>query len=326
MSWILGRQSMTFHSAKVPVRLPLKRGGDDSPEVDSKSLSDLCKDATPACWLNPLLFNGHLQTLWTAINSSDVPITYQRKVFSSDSTRYPGTFAVDFVVPTLIPARKADASLPPRTTYFEDTAFDSLASDDDKPMLIVLHGLAGGSNEIYLRSVLKLLCLDPPVDERWEACVVNARGCAMSKITSGLLYNARATWDIRQFVQWARQMWPRRRIFACGFSLGANILVNYLGEEEAGCPLDAAIVISNPWNLEVSSFFLQSTWLGMNVYMRAMGTSMRQLWARHKEDILREIKGIDVEKVDNMQYLFEFDRYVQCPTWGWPTVRIASLT
>ena len=63
--------------------------------------------------------------------------------------------------------------------------------------------------------------------ETYVICsVVNARGCAMSRITSGVLFNARATWDIKQFAQFAREKWPRRKLFACGFSLGANILVN----------------------------------------------------------------------------------------------------
>jgi predicted alpha/beta-fold hydrolase len=85
-----------------------------------------------------------------------------------------------------------------------------------------------------------------------------------------------------------------------------------LGEEGVNCPLDAAMVVSNPWNLEISNVFLQSSWLGLNVYMRVMGTSMRGLWARHKDNILKEIKGIDVEKVENLKYLFEFDRYLPC--------------
>ena len=58
----------------------------------------------------------------------------------------------------------------------------------------------------------------------WEALVVNSRGCAGSKITNSMLYNARATWDVRQTVKWAREKWPRRRMFGVGFSLGANIL------------------------------------------------------------------------------------------------------
>ena len=68
--------------------------------------------------------------------------------------------------------------------------------------------------------------LQPLVEAGWEALVVNSRGCARSEITSGILYNARATWDVTQIVEWAQVTWPRRKLFGIGFSLGANILVN----------------------------------------------------------------------------------------------------
>lgn len=68
--------------------------------------------------------------------------------------------------------------------------------------------------------------LRPIVDAGWEACVVNSRGCARSKITTGVLYNARATWDVRQVVNWLRKSFPNRPLFGIGYSLGANILVN----------------------------------------------------------------------------------------------------
>jgi len=45
-------------------------------------------------------------------------------------------------------------------------------------------------------------------------------------ITTGVLYNARATWDIRQVVKWLGEKFPNRPLFGLGFSLGANILVN----------------------------------------------------------------------------------------------------
>jgi len=60
----------------------------------------------------------------------------------------------------------------------------------------------------------------------WECLVVNSRGCAGSKITNSILYNARATWDVRQVVKWCRQRWPDRPLFGIGYSLGANILTN----------------------------------------------------------------------------------------------------
>jgi len=116
-----------------------------------------------------------------------------------------------------------DDTLPVRTTYFAENEWAEYTSDDDIPMLIALHGLAGGSHEIYLRQVLH------PITQQarpWKACVINSRGCAMHKLTTPVLYNARATWDTRQIVKDLRQRFPNRPLYAVGFSLGANILTN----------------------------------------------------------------------------------------------------
>lgn len=208
---LLGHSKISFHHAPNPIELITKAG-------DKTTLLDICKTATPLCRLNPLLFNGHLQTFWTAVKSKDIPVYYKRKVFEAEDPAFAGSFAVDFVV---APYEETDESLPPRTTYYEDTDFASIGSLDDKPMLVTLHGLSGGSHEIYLRSVLW-----PIMQEGWEVCVINSRGCAQSSITSDVLYNARSTWDIRQVVKWLVKMFPNRRLFGIGFSLGANILVN----------------------------------------------------------------------------------------------------
>ncbi|GAB7354861.1 hypothetical protein MBLNU459_g5236t1 [Dothideomycetes sp. NU459] len=311
LSWLLGRAQVTFHHSPNTVSLL-------SSEGDKKtSLQEVCKTATPPCNLNPLLFNGHLQTAYTTVKEHGPPIIYKRKIFSSDDDRFAGTFAVDFVVHEASPT--TDDTLPPRTTYFSEAEFAGVGSTDSKPMLISLHGLSGGSHEIYLRHVLAPL-VEPGQEGGggWEAVVVNSRGCAMSAITSGILYNARATWDMRQTVRWCRETFPNRPLFAVGYSLGANILTNYLGEEGEKCQLKAAVVVSNPWKLEVASLALQRTWLGLNVYSKAMGKNMKKLFERHAEQVLKS-GNIDPERVRAIKYLHEFDREIQCPTWGYAT-------
>ena len=212
MEW-LGRADVCLTSSSSSLPLQRKDG-------TTTTLRELCEKTTPSCHLNPLLFNGHLQTMWTAVKEEGPPIHYKRKIFNADHKIYHGSFAVDFVVE---PHQEVDATLFPRTAYFSEGEFSKIGSDDTRPMLIILHGLSGGSYEIYLRHAIAPLVLG---EGEWEACVVNARGCANSEVTSGVLFNARATWDVRQVVNWARKTFPNRPLFGLGFSLGANILTN----------------------------------------------------------------------------------------------------
>lgn len=78
------------------------------------------------------------------------------------------------------------------------------------------------------------------------------------------------------------------------------------------------MVCSNPFNLEAGNLALQRTWLGREVYSKVMGTSMKALFERHVDQI-SENPRIDVQKVRGITYLYEFDRMVQGPTWGYPT-------
>jgi predicted alpha/beta-fold hydrolase len=160
--------------------------------------------------------------MWTAIKSDGPPLYYKRKIFEAEDPAYHGTFAVDFVTQ---PFSESESTLPPRTTYFSDEEFAGIASLDSRPMLVSLGGLSGGAFEDYLKQVLAPL-VGADGERQWAACVINARGCAMHKVSSSILYNARATWDCRQTVAWLRKTFPNRPLFGVGFSLGANILTN----------------------------------------------------------------------------------------------------
>ncbi len=199
MDWF-GRAKIAFTHSPSPLALQRKDGS-------ATDLLKLCEASTPTCQLNPLLFNGDLQTMWTAVKEAGPPIYYRRRVFDADHKTYKGTFTVDF---TVSPHQDVDDSLPPRTAYFSENDFANIGSDDSKPMLIVLHGLSGGSYEIYLRHAIAPLVLN---GGDWEVCVVNARGCAQSKVTTGVLFNARATWDVRQVRLLAqRLLWRWREV------------------------------------------------------------------------------------------------------------------
>ena len=270
--WLLGYAKQSFYHSPNPIQL-ISRDGEKT------DFLQLCKDTTPSCWLNPFLFNGHLQTFWTAMKSQDIPIYYKRRVFEAEDPAFVGTFAVDFVVP---PYQGTDEALPPRTTYYSDVEVDEIGSLDDKPMLVALHGLSGGSHEMYLRAVMR-----PIVKEGWEAVVINSRGCAKSAITSTVFYNARSTWDIRQVVKWLRKKFPNRPLFGIGFSLGANILVNVrildklaLTFREMNLMSPLHIIVSWRGRLRLSSESCRSVFKSMELGGRLISASAILAWPR----------------------------------------------
>lgn len=184
------------------------------------TLPDLCKHLTPLYQPSILLFNGHLQTIWTVLRPTAVIVRYKRRIFKSENDHYPGTFAVDFVSQSDGDSKQIDSSLPPRTTYYKESDAPT-GSRDDTPMLVALHGVGGGPHEPYIKHVLA-----PLVASGWKACVLVSRGCAGTHLTSPLLYHARSTWDLKQTVAFLRRRFPNRPLYAVGFSIGANILVN----------------------------------------------------------------------------------------------------
>ncbi|KAH7318490.1 Alpha/Beta hydrolase protein [Stachybotrys elegans] len=303
MEW-LGFAKLNFTHNEAP--RPIKQK--DGQETD---LLRICEQTTPPCQLNPLLFNGHLQTMWTATKPEGPKVYYRRKLFQSEHKEYKGTFSVDFVVE---PHDETHPDLGRRTVYYTDEEEAAFGSSDSRPMLVIMHGLSGGSHEVYLRHAIEPLIKAG----NWEICVVNSRGCARTKITSGILYNARATWDYRQIVKWLRETYPNRPLFGLGFSLGANILTNYCGEEGSNCQLKAAIICSNPFNLDVSNKMLQKSFIGREVYLRVMGHALKELAREHKKELQMWSK-LDLDAIEKATYLHEFDRLVQCPSWGYPT-------
>jgi predicted alpha/beta-fold hydrolase len=63
---------------------------------------------------------------------------------------------------------------------------------------------------------------------------------------------------------------------------------------------------------------LQRTWLGREIYSKTMGSNMKRLLALHHDQVSKNPK-LDFKKINSVQYLHEFDRAVQGPTWGYPT-------
>ncbi|KAJ7494803.1 Alpha/Beta hydrolase protein [Mycena galericulata] len=154
--------------------------------------------------------------------------------------------------------------------------------DDDTPIIVVQHGLTGGSHEPYVRAILAPACT--PVRKGglgYRAVVVNFRGCSGVPITSPKFYTAAHTDDLRQALMYLAFKCPRAPLLGLGFSIGANIMARYLAEEGSRSLLSSGCVLACPWDLARSTVRMLESLLGRHLYLRGMGRNVLALIRHH---------------------------------------------
>ena len=132
--------------------------------------------------LTPWLCTGHLQTLFTAFAPPSVlrtpTIVYKRELLHVKSLRkglYDGQVALDWAVscsPYSPPVQAATQQPSVETTQFRAT----------DPVVVIVHGLAGGSGEHYIRGLVHHLSTSTA--RRFRCVVFNQRGCGCQQLIS----------------------------------------------------------------------------------------------------------------------------------------------
>ncbi|GAA5829709.1 hypothetical protein JCM11251_000256 [Rhodosporidiobolus azoricus] len=285
------------HHAKPATLVSLDADGKKRSTTLDKVLEQ-CSHLTGAeAWYTPTswLASGHLATIACTLFS----YTYDTIIYTREYIRVPdgGTIAVD-----IAPPLKENEQM------------------DDRPILVVAHGLTGGSYESYVRNVLAIVTR--PKEEGglgWRAAVINSRGCASSPITSSKLYSGLVTDDLRCGLTFLSHFAPDAPLYGIGFSLGANQMAKLVGEDGEDTPLNGAIALGAPFDFVKGHFALSSSWIRM-VYSKAMGQNLKTLLARHESTFKKHPK-LDWEAIfgNKNTSLFEFDSLVTAPLQGFGT-------
>lgn len=117
-----------------------------------------------------------------------------------------------------------------------------------RPLVVLIHGLSGCEDSFYVRrSARHLLGLG------YSVLRLNLRGAGPSRPLCRLQYHAGRSEDLADALATLPAEFTQGDVVAIGYSLGANMLLKYLGEAGAAAPLKAAISISAPLDLVASS-------------------------------------------------------------------------
>jgi predicted alpha/beta-fold hydrolase len=196
---------------------------------------------------------------------------------------------------------------------------DELVLDHLEPRLqearhfILLHGLEGSSNSVYIQGILSL------IERNGDAATaVNFRSCARDpRSTRTMLPNRRPrfyhsgeTGDFDFVVRTLTSRHPHRRFLAFGASLGGNVLLKWLGEHPGQQLIAAAATISTPYDLGAGSLYLEKSAAG-RLYVSSFLATLKQKVAR--EDIAGRV---DAEAVRRARTFREFDECATGPLHG----------
>jgi predicted alpha/beta-fold hydrolase len=117
-----------------------------------------------------------------------------------------------------------------------------------RPVVILIHGLTGCEDSIYMRtSTAHLLQAGFPVLR------LNLRGAGPTRPDCRQHYHAGRSEDFRLMLAALPTAVTENGVVAVGFSLGGNLLLKYLGETGSAAALLAAATISAPLDLAVTA-------------------------------------------------------------------------
>ncbi len=152
---------------------------------------------------------------------------------------------------TLWPTFTRRLPAPPRRIQILETPdgdFLELAwcGEGHGPLVLLLHGLAGSFDSHYIKGQQWAL-----LKKGWRSVAMNFRGCGEKPNLTARCYHSGETGDVDYVFRHLQQLEPITPMAAVGFSLGGNVLLKWLGEQQGKLDLFAACAVSVPLQLHL---------------------------------------------------------------------------
>ncbi len=146
----------------------------------------------------------------------------------------------------LIEATRRERLTMPDGDFVDFDWFDE--SNLNSPIIIILHGITGSIEAHYVQGMLK-----QAQNNGWRPLLMYYRGCSGEPNLIDRSYHLGDTLGLDTIVRELQRREPNTPIAAVGYSMGANILLKWLGDTGTAAGLVTAIAVSTPFDLRAAS-------------------------------------------------------------------------
>ncbi len=150
--------------------------------------------------------------------------------------------------------------------------------DASRAVVVIFPGLTGDAKSTYAVQMCRRLA------RTFRVVLACPRGCGDSTL-GNRPYNARDARDHLAVLQHVHAKYPEAKVFAVGFSLGANLLVNCLADYSAELSfLSGAAALGSPWDLIRSSRVLE-TGISRLLFSASLADGLLDFYRRNEKEM-----------------------------------------
>lgn len=221
------------------------------------------------------------------------------------------------VLPTLY-RHSNDARFTSQTLDLPDGDFVDLAWTDTprngRPIVVIFHGLAGSIHSPYARGMMQAI-----QQHGWTGLLMHFRGCSGRHNRLARSYHSGDTADAEFLLNWLNQQFTDSPLAAIGYSLGGNMLLKLQAELAEQSPLQAAVSVSAPLQLNISAAVLNAglsrlyQWLLIRQLKKQLASKLDVFDYRQLINLERE----DLKRINNF---WQFDNRITAPLHGFKDV------
>ena len=226
-------------------------------------------------------------------------------------------------IQTLLPVllrKRSTISYQQQTLELPDGDFVDLAwktmpgPNDHRPIVVVFHGLEGSIHSPYIKGILMSL-----QQRGWHAVLMHFRNCSGRVNRLARAYHSGDTADARYFFDYLKQHYPQSPLAAVGYSLGGNMLLKLLAELGSATPLQAAVSVCAPLQLDVCADRIRRGF--SRLYLKHLMQNLkRNLLNKYRYHNYKELIGLTKEQIHQLKDFWQFDDAFTAPMHGFKNV------
>jgi predicted alpha/beta-fold hydrolase len=193
---------------------------------------------------------------------------------------------------------------------FVEVVWNQEKPKDNRPIVILFHGLAGSVKSSYVIGMMKAL-----ETKGFASVLMHFRGCGTKENLKPRAYHSGETGDAKAFIEHLQKSYPNNPLHAVGYSLGGNMLLKLLVEWGSDAPLHSAVSVSAPLQLDICANTIEKGFA--RVYQNYLLTPLKNtLLEKYKKFDMQKYIGIDEEEVKQLKTIREFDDAYIAPVFG----------